>query len=128
MLTKTLTLITLLTIPFLSHAETFSEKRAKNMIAVLQSDEIKTLLQQEYGVGNITGINYANSLTTDDAERFAVDFLSHFGTTTTKCSTIARVDGTNGNITLSPVSCDQTLPSPKPSKDCKNPTPIGCAD
>ena len=88
--------------------ETFSEKRANGMVTVLQSEQIKELLQVEDGVGNITGIEYHQSVTTDVAQRFKVKFISYGGLNPTVCTVVARVDGSDGigAVSLAPMECN----------------------
>jgi hypothetical protein len=114
----------------LSSAQTFSEKRATGMVNVLQSDPLKELLQQEDGVGNITGIEYHNSLTADVADRFKVSFKSYYGLSESNCSVIARVDGSDGTgrVSLSPIDCVETGGLEDTPEVCNNPSPIGCQD
>lgn len=72
-------------------AETISERKASEMVSVLQSEVLKELLTQEDGVGNIQSISARPSMT--PASTYEVKFVSYFGLSERTCKVLVSVYG-----------------------------------
>ncbi len=74
-------------------ADTVSQRTAKEMTAVLQSQEVQALLSQEDGVGNLDGIKYLSSgRASFGPSQYEVSFKSYFGPAPQTCKVIANVN------------------------------------
>lgn len=58
---KIITTLAAILISLTATADTVSQRTAKEMAAVLQSEQVQSLLAQEDGLGNIKGIRYLMS-------------------------------------------------------------------
>ncbi len=80
---------------------------ASEMVAVLESDELKSLLQQEDGVGNITSIAFHSIMSADAATYYKITFYSGIAIGKSACSAVAaRIDGVDYNIKITKSTCD----------------------
>ncbi len=74
-------------------ADTYSQQTAKEMVAVLESDEMQDLLSQEDGMGNIKGIEYSRSgRASFGPSIYAVSFKSYSGRVPQVCSVSVNVN------------------------------------
>lgn len=74
-------------------AETRSQRTAKDMVAVLQSQEVQSLLSQEDGVGNIEGIKYLFSYRASYGPAiYELSFESNSGPEPQRCTVPVEVN------------------------------------
>jgi len=90
-------------------ADTVSQRTAKEMVAVLQSNEIQALLSQEDGVGNIEGIKYTLSgRAAFGPSQYEVSFKSYSGPAPQICKVSANVNiQTVQVMSLSQATCQE---------------------
>lgn len=89
--------------------DTFSQRTAKEMVAVLQSKEVQSLLSQKDGAGNIEGIKYLFSQRASFGPAFyELSFQSNFGPVPQICTVSVQVDmQTTQVMKVDPVFCKE---------------------
>ena len=106
---KTILAIGALLISTSALAETVSERTAKEMVAVLQSKEIQSLLSQEDGGGNIDGIKYTLSgRAAFGPSQYEVSFKSYSGPAPQICKVAVNVNMQTVQVmSLSQATCQE---------------------
>lgn len=102
----TLMIATLLTSTILL-AETVSQKTARDLAAVLQTNEVVELLSEENEIGDFTGIRYLMSYkATFGPVVYELSFATQFGADTQLCNIAVEVNKlTNKVMTVGSPEC-----------------------
>lgn len=107
------------------NASTISEKRAVEMVTILNSVAVQSLFQKEDGVGYLSGISFVQSMT--EVSSYRIQFSSYSALVEQTCiSTVSIVDS---HVTINSVNCENKGSSTgNPPKVCSRPSPVGCKD
>jgi hypothetical protein len=88
-----------LLISMLAFAETHSQSTAKDIVNILQSQEVQSLLAQEDGVGNLRGISYLFSYRASFGPAiYELSFESNSGPVPQICTAPVQVNMQTGQV------------------------------